>query len=201
MRIFVTGLVLAMGMVGLAHAEGDPKAGQTKSAVCAACHGADGNSAVPNFPKLAGQGERYLIKQIHDIKSGNRAVPEMAGLTDNLSDQDIEDIAAYFASQPATVGSASEASLEKGESLYRAGNAAKGIPACSGCHSPNGAGNFPAGFPRLSGQHSDYVAKQLQNFRSGDRSNDGETRIMRDIAANMSDAEIKALANYILGLH
>ncbi|MBU6951565.1 cytochrome c [Hahella sp. HN01] len=201
MRIFVTGLVLAMGMVGLAHAEGDPKAGQTKSAVCAACHGADGNSAVPNFPKLAGQGERYLIKQIHDIKSGNRAVPEMAGLTDNLSDQDIEDIAAYFASQPATVGSASEATLEKGESLYRAGNAAKGIPACSGCHSPNGSGNFPAGFPRLSGQHSDYVAKQLQSFRSGDRSNDGETRIMRDIAANMSDAEIKALANYILGLH
>ncbi|WP_020410646.1 c-type cytochrome [Hahella ganghwensis] len=201
MRVFVTGLVLALGLAGLAHAEGDPKAGQSKTAVCAGCHGADGNSAVPNFPKLAGQGEKYLIKQIKDIKNGDRPVVEMTGMTEGLSDQDIADIAAYFASQPATVGKADPELVKAGEKLYRAGNMAKGIPACTGCHNPAGAGNAPAGFPKLGGQHGQYIEAQLKKFRSGERSNDGDSRMMRDIAANMSDAEIKALASYISGLY
>ncbi|OZG74950.1 cytochrome c4 [Hahella sp. CCB-MM4] len=201
MRVFVTGLVLALGLAGLAHAAGDPKAGQGKAAVCAGCHGADGNSAVPNFPKLAGQGERYLVKQITDIKNGKRTVVEMTGLTDSLSAQDIEDIAAYFSAQAATVGKADPALVELGAKLYGAGNMAKGIPACTGCHNPAGAGNPPAGFPKLGGQHAQYIEGQLMKFRSGERSNDGESRMMQDIAANMSDAEIKALASYISGLY
>ena len=201
MRVFVTGLLLVLGMASLAQAAGDPKAGQAKTAVCAGCHGADGNSAVPNFPKLAGQGERYLIKQISDIKSGARVVVEMTGLTDGLSEQDIADIAAYFSAQNATVGKADPELVANGEKLFRAGNMAKGIPACTGCHNPAGQGNAPAGFPKLGGQHAQYIETQLQKFRSGDRMNDGESRMMRDIAANMSDAEIKALASYISGLY
>ncbi len=201
MRVFVTGLLLVLGMASLAQAAGDPKAGQAKTAVCAGCHGADGNSAVPNFPKLAGQGERYLVKQIGDIKSGARVVVEMTGLTDALTEQDIADIAAYYASQNTTVGKAKPDLVAAGEKLFRSGNMAKGIPACTGCHNPSGKGNAPAGFPKVGGQHAQYIENQLNNFRSGDRTNDGESRMMRDIAANMSDAEIKALASYISGLY
>lgn len=225
--LFSLGLIaMAQGVYASSAAKvtGDAKAGQAKAAVCGACHGADGNSAAPNFPKLAGQGERYLIKQIHDIKAwdaetdaakkpmAGRAVLEMTGLLTNLSDQDIADIAAFFASQNTQLSGAKKTevqvnsglkvdSLELGAKVYRSGNLANGVPACSACHAPDGKGNAPAGFPRLSGQHPDYIEKQLTNFRSGNRVNDGDTSPMRSIADKMSDAEIKAVANYIAGLN
>lgn len=198
-RKIAVGVMLGSLSLGVA-AAGDPAAGQGKVAVCAGCHGADGNSAVASFPKLAGQGERYLDKQIHDIKGGVRPVVEMTGMTDNLSDQDIADIAAYYSSQSASTGAADPELLEKGKLLYQGGNAAKGIPSCMGCHGPAGKGIVTAGFPRLAGQHADYTAKQLTAFRAGMREND-PSGMMRGVAANMSDAEIAAVSSYIQGLY
>ena len=205
-KLLLSGLI-AFGMSGFALADGDAAAGQTKAQMCGACHGADGNSPAPTFPKLAGQNAKYLLKQMQDIKSGARPVPMMAGQLDSRSDQDMADIAAYFASQTVTMGQAKEALVEKGEQVYRAGNKERGLPACTGCHSPTGQGNAPAGFPALGGQHADYIAAQLKAFRLGaedenaGRRNDGETRIMRDIAFKLSDKEIEAVASYISGLH
>jgi len=199
-KVLVT-LLLTLGITGLAQAAGDAKAGQAKAAMCGACHGADGNSAAPNFPKLAGQGERYLLKQMNDIKSGNRNILEMTGLLTNMSEQDMADIAAYFASQSMSVGAADPALVKAGEALYRGGKLAEGMPACTGCHSPNGAGNDAAGFPQLGGQHAQYVAKQLTDFREGNRTNDGDAMIMRAIAAKLSNKDIEAVSSFIQGLH
>ena len=160
MNKLLVSLLLTLGLTGLAHAAGDAAAGQAKAAVCGACHGADGNSPAPNFPKLAGQGERYLLKQMHDIKDGKRTVLEMTGLLTNLSDQDLADIAAYFASQKMSVGMADPNLVAQGEALFRGGKIAEGMPACTGCHSPSGVGIATAGFPHLGGQHATYVAKQ-----------------------------------------
>ncbi len=199
-KVLVT-LLLTLGITGVAQAAGDAKAGQTKAAMCGACHGADGNSAAPNFPKLAGQGERYLLKQMNDIKSGNRTVLEMTGLLTNMSEQDMADIAAYFASQNMSVGAADPALVKAGEALYRGGKLAEGMPACTGCHSPDGAGNDAAGFPQLGGQHAQYVAKQLTDFREGNRTNDGDSMMMRSVAAKLSNKDIQAISSYIQGLH
>ena len=159
-------LLLTLGITGLAQAaDGDAAAGEGKVAVCGACHGADGNSPAPNFPKLAGQGERYLLKQLQDIKAGNRQVVEMTGLLDNLSEQDLADISAYYASQKMSVGAADPKLVARGEALFRGGKLEEGMPACTGCHSPNGAGIDAAGYPQLGGQHAAYVAKQLTAFR------------------------------------
>lgn len=208
MRKFLTAGVIVFGLGSHSvWAAGDAAAGGTKAAACFACHGQDGNSAAATFPKLAGQSARYLSKQIHDIKSGTRAVPAMAGQTDNLSEQDIDDIAAYFASKTASVNQAKKDLVAKGEQIFRGGIREKGVPACSACHSPDGAGNASAGFPRLGGQHADYVATQLRAYRAaadGDasgRSTDGDTKPMRSVAARLSDSEIAALANYVSGLH
>ena len=185
-----------------AKAKADPAKGKAiAETVCVACHGADGNSAAPNFPKLAGQGERYLLKQLHDIKGGKRTVLEMTGILDNLSDQDMADIAAYFASQKMSVGAADPKLIERGEALFRGGKLAEGMPACTGCHSPNGAGLAAAGFPKLGGQHGQYVAKQLTDFREGNRTNDGDAMTMRAIAAKLSNKDIEAVSSYIQGLH
>lgn len=201
MNKLLVSLLLTLGVTGLAQAAGDAAAGQAKTAVCGACHSPDGNSLAPNFPKLAGQGERYLLKQLNDIKSGNRQVVEMTGLLTNLSDQDLADIAAYYASQTGSIGQADPKLVERGEALFRGGNLEAGMPACTGCHSPNGAGNDLAGFPKLNGQHATYVAKQLTDFREGNRTNDGETMIMRSIAAKLSNKDIEAVSSYIQGLH
>jgi cbb3-type cytochrome c oxidase subunit III len=203
MNKLIVSLLLTLGISGVAHAAGDAAAGQAKAAVCGACHGPDGNSAAPKFPKLAGQGERYLTKQLHDIKSGKRTVLEMTGLLTNLSDQDLSDIAAYFASQKGSVGAADQKLVARGEKLFRGGDLDKGLPACTGCHSPNGAGNAAAGFPHLGGQHAQYVAKQLTDFRKeeGGRANDGDAMTMRTIARKLSDEDIAAVASYIQGLH
>ncbi|MCO7572521.1 MULTISPECIES: c-type cytochrome [Pseudomonas] len=201
MNKLLVSLLLTLGITGVAHAAGDAAAGQAKAAVCGACHGPDGNSMAPNFPKLAGQGEKYLDKQLHDIKSGKRQVLEMTGLLTNLSDQDLADIAAYFASQKGSVGAADPKVVARGEELFRGGKLDQGMPACTGCHSPNGAGNAAAGFPHLGGQHAQYVAKQLTDFREGNRTNDGDTMVMRSIAAKLSNKDIEAVSSYIQGLH
>ncbi|WP_248799755.1 c-type cytochrome [Pseudomonas sp. MWU13-2105] len=201
MNKLIVSLLLTLGITGLAQAAGDAKAGQAKAAVCGACHGPDGNSMAPNFPKLAGQGERYLTKQMQDIKSGKRTVLEMTGLLTNLSDQDLSDIAAYFSSQQGSVGAADPKVVARGEELFRGGKLDQGMPSCIGCHSPNGAGNAAAGFPHLGGQHAQYVAKQLTDFREGNRTNDGDTMIMRSIASKMSNKDIEAVSSYVQGLH
>ncbi|MFC5696076.1 c-type cytochrome [Pseudomonas sp. GCM10022186] len=201
MNKVIVSLLLTLGITGMAHAAGDAKAGQAKAAVCGACHGPDGNSAAPNFPKLAGQGERYLLKQMKDIKAGNRTVLEMTGLLNNVSDQDMADIAAYFASQKGSVGAADPKLVERGEALFRGGKLDQGMPACTGCHSPDGSGNAAAGFPHLGGQHAQYVAKQLTDFREGNRTNDGDAQMMRGIAAKLSNKDIEAVSSYIQGLH
>ncbi|CAA0104921.1 Cytochrome c4 [Zhongshania aliphaticivorans] len=201
--VMIASLMFAGSAVAL---EGDAAAGKSKTAACAACHGADGNSSAPTFPSLAGQGERYLAKQIHDIKSGARPVPMMAGQTDHLSDQDIADIAAFYASKTANTGQADPALVEKGAAIYRGGIADRNIPACAACHSPTGHGMAAAGFPALAGQHADYTIAQLNAFRAAadgreGRANDGEAQTMRSIAFKMSDSEIEAVASFIQGLH
>lgn len=203
MKKILMAILVTAGLVTSAHvtAAGNVDAGKDKSATCAGCHGADGNSAVGNFPKLAGQGNKYLIKQMNDIKSGLRPVVEMTGLLDGLNDQDIADIAAYFSAQTSTIGQANKALAAEGEKLYRAGNPATKVAACTACHGPAGAGMELAGFPALGGQQADYTAKQLKDFRNGQRANDGDSRIMRSIAARLSDREIEALSSYISGLH
>ncbi|MCL6414287.1 cytochrome c4 [Aestuariirhabdus sp. Z084] len=200
MKKVIVSLMLTLGVSVTAHAAGDAQAGAAKAAVCGACHGASGVSAAPNFPNLAGQGERYLIKQMQDVKSGARPILEMTGMLDNLSEQDLADIAAHFASQTPAQGAADPALVELGEAVYRGGITAKGVPACNACHSPTGKGNELAGFPALSGQKADYTAKQLRAFREGERKNDGDTRIMRDIAEKLSNKEVDALASFIEGL-
>lgn len=182
------------------YANGDPGKGKALTQACAACHGADGNSPTPANPKLAGQGERYLLKQLQDIQSGAREIALMAGQLDGMSGQDLKDIAAYYASQEQTAGAADESLVKLGREIYRNGNHERGIAACMGCHGPAGDGNEPALFPRLAGQHADYIADQLRHFAEGSRQNDGESRAMRGIAERMNENEIKAVASYVEGL-
>jgi cbb3-type cytochrome c oxidase subunit III len=180
-------------------AAGDAAAGKQKSATCAACHGADGNSNNPEWPKLAGQNAAYLIKQLQNFKSGERVNATMNGMAANLSEQDMEDLAAYFSNQEITRGKADPELVEAGQALFRGGDLARGIAACSACHGAQGAGNPAAGFPALAGQHALYLETQLKAFRSMTRAND-PGQMMRNIAMKMSDADITAVASYIQGL-
>jgi cytochrome c553 len=201
MNKLLISLLISVGITGVAHAAGgDATAGSQKVAVCAACHGADGNSPMGAFPSLAGQSSRYLLKQMEDQLRGDRVIPEMTGMLDNLTERDMRDIAAFYASQPVAIGQTAADQLELGRSIYQAGIAEKGVAACAACHMPSGQGNNPARFPALSGQHPEYTVLQLQKFASEDREND-PSRMMRDIAVKMSDAEMKAVAQYIRGLH
>ena len=182
-------------------AAGDPKSGESKVAVCSACHGADGNSIVGLWPSLAGQNEKYLLKQLRLVKSGDRVIDSMVGLLDNLDDSDLEDISAFYASKKNKVGQAEESKLELGRKLYYAGNLEKGVPSCSACHSPRGLGNGPAAYPLLSGQQPDYVAKALKDYRSGARINEDPSKIMAAIAYKLDDTEIEALSSFVHGLY
>lgn len=186
-----------------ASAQGDAAAGQAKSAICAACHGADGNSVVPNWPKLAGQHEQYLVRQATLIKAGARPVPEMMGITPGLSEQDILDLSAWFSSQQNSGGVADESKVVMGERIYRAGNAESGVPACMACHGPAGEGNPLAGYPVLAGQHAVYAANMLTRFRAGEHWGEGDapSKIMNGSASELTDEEIEAVASYIQGLY
>ncbi|HHH42887.1 MAG TPA: cytochrome c4 [Gammaproteobacteria bacterium] len=195
-----TAVISLMGGVSTVWAGGDAAAGKEKSATCAGCHGADGNSANPEWPKLAGQGERYIHKQLQDFKGGARKNATMAPMAAALGEQDMSDLAAYFSSQSVQAGSADEKLVELGQKIYRGGNPASGVAACIGCHGPTGAGNPAAGFPALSSQHAKYVENQLNAFGSGERSNDAG-KMMRTIAGKMTDKEIRAVASYVQGLH
>ena len=197
---------LLMGWTQMASAQvGDAAAGKDMTATCSACHGADGNSPAPAFPKLAGLGEKYLLKQMQDIRDGARPVPTMAGQVDGKTDQELADMAAFYDSQVRSGAQADPALVELGERVYRAGIAERNVAACTACHSPNGKGNAPAGFPGLAGQHADYIAAQLKAYRKGyqdesGRTNDGDTMIMRSNAFGLSDMEIEAVASYASGL-
>ena len=167
------------------------------TAVCAACHGADGNSAIAVKPTLAQQHPEYLVKQLQEFKSGKRNNAVMKGFATMLTDEDMKNIAYWVASKPAKAGFAKDKDLVTlGERIYRGGIADRNIAACAGCHSPNGAG-IPAQYPRLSGQHADYTVAQLNTFRDGSRANSQQ---MTQVAAKLNDKEIKAVADYIAGL-
>ena len=196
----VAGLILLAGTQS-AVAAGDAEAGKAKAQVCAACHGADGNSANPEWPNLAGQHAGYTRKQLADFKAGeqrNNAV--MTQQVANLSDQDMADLGAYFATLTPAGGFASEERLALGERIYRGGNQNSGVPACIACHGPNGAGDPMAGTPALSGQRINYTVLQLKAFRNGSRAND-RNGMMRDASRWLSDDEILAVSEYIAGLH
>ena len=181
-------------------AAGDAKQGEALTATCLACHGSDGNSLAGSFPNIAGQNEAYLYKQLVDIQTGARSAVLMTGILDGLTSQNLEDLAAYYASQTPAQGAADPALVALGESIYKAGIARKKVAACTGCHSPTGQGNGLAKFPMLAGQWAEYTEAQLMAFRSGARGNDGDGKMMRISAMDLSDSEIKAVASYIAGL-
>lgn len=196
----VAPVAVAQGVV-----KGDPAKAQTiVTQVCVACHAVDGNSAIPANPNLAGQHPEYTYKQLRNFKSqggkpAERSNGVMAGMVANLSDDDMKNLAVYFAAQKPKSQAARDAALAKqGETIYRGGIQAKGVAACASCHAPNGTG-MPAQFPRVAGQHAEYTAAQLTAFRAGQRAND-PAQMMRMIAAKMSDQEIKAVSEYIAGL-
>lgn len=193
---------------------GDAAAGAGKVALCAACHGADGNSPVPMYPKLAGQNEAFIARQLTLFKDGSRVDPVMVGFASMLSPQDMRDIGAFFATQKVTPGTADDSVItagpnaglkfyEVGQKLYRGGDSARGIPACLACHGPSGRGNPGSAYPELGGQHSTYTVTRLEGFRSGTawgRDNSLNT-VMVDVSRQLTDEEIQSLASYIEGLH
>ena len=199
--VLLTATLLA-ATASAADAPAAPKVDLTKGAasygaMCAACHGADGNSSVPTQPSLAGQHPEYLVKQLLEFKSGTRKDPIMQGFATALSEADASNISFWLATQKPKPGFAKDKdTVMQGERIYRGGIQDRSIPACAGCHSPNGAG-IPAQYPRLAGQHADYTVKQLTQFRDGGRTNNLP---MHDVSAKMNDREIKAVADYIAGL-
>ena len=193
---------------------GDAKAGATKAAVCAACHGADGNSADPQYPKLAGQQERYIARQLALFKTGERENPIMMGFAAPLTPQDMRDLGAHFATLKPLAGVADETTIaegpnagrkfyQPGETLWRSGDAARGIPACMACHGAAGYGNPGPPYPAIAGQHAGYTAQQLEKFRAGQVLGKGPAAnaIMAGVAKYLTDEEIRSLATYIEGLH
>lgn len=211
MNKVLVSLLLTLGITGLAQAAGnsivgDAAAGKDKAMLCVACHGPDGNTPmgntpVTNWPKLAGQGQRYLQKQLTEIRDEVRNIPEMTFIVKQFNDQDLADIAAFFSSQTTTIGTTDPELAERGRALFLGGKLEDGMPACIGCHGPNGKGLAAAAYPRLSGQHYEYTKKQLTDFREGNRVNDGDAMTMRMVAAKLSNKDIEALASYIQGLH
>ncbi len=201
--VFILGLFVSFSL----WAKGDVEQGKIKSAVCAACHTETGNSLVTQYPKVAGQHEAYLAKQLQDLKAGassngeqGRYDPAMSPMALPLSDQDIADLAAYFSSLPISDNSTPENVVEAGKILYQFGDKERGLTACIACHGPRGNGLELAGFPKISGQHAEYVKNQLTKFRSGERTND-LNGMMRDIAAKLTDKESDTLSQYVGGLH
>jgi cytochrome c553 len=185
---------------GQAVAAGSAEAGQAKALTCSACHGMDGNSLNPEWPSIAGQHESYLVKSLQSFKSGARQNVLMSGMALPLTDEDMADLAAFFSAQQRAGGVADPELVSAGERLYRGGNKETGVPACLACHGPTGLGNPAAGWPAIAGQHATYSAAQLMAYRSKQRATDGDTQMMRNVAAMLTDDEIKAVASYIQGL-
>lgn len=183
------------------YAVGNYQIGQEKSTACAACHGATGVSTQPEWPSLAGQHASYLMKQLYDMKEHRgREALTMTSLVANLTDQDMADLAVFYARQPLPEGSTPKKYLARGEALYRGGDFTQHITACIACHGPRGRGNAEAGFPSLSGQQAGYTVLQLQNYKDHKRRNDLNS-IMQDISARMSTEDMVAVANYVAGLY
>lgn len=185
---------------------GDVVEGSKAAVQCAACHGKDGNSISTLWPKIAGQNEKYLIKQINDFRAGakdpktGRLEPQMLAIWANVKDEDVPNLAAYFASQETQLGAVKKEYVELGKVIYFQGDAERGVPACTACHGVTGKGVDAAGYPGVSGQYPEYTIKQLKLFASGERHND-DNSVMRDIAVRMSDKQIEAVAHFMLGLH
>jgi cytochrome c553 len=202
-RVLLCGAAAAV-FAAPAMAQDAAKAQSIASQVCAACHAGDGNSTAPANPKIAGQGAEYLHKQLADFKpqKGKKPAREsaiMMGMVANLSDADMKGLAAYYAGQQLKPAAAGDKNLAaQGQKLWRGGNAASGVPACAGCHGPAGAG-IPAQYPRVGGQYAEYIAGQLKAFKEGTRAND-PNGMMRGVTARMTDAEIRAVAEYAAGL-
>lgn len=196
-------LAAVLPVAAMAIGEGDPQAGQEKASVCAACHGMDGNSQVPEWPKLAGQHAEYTARQTRMVRDGQREVVQMAGIVAGLTDQDIADIAAWYAQQTVKPGVADETLADLGRSVYQAGNAESGVPACMACHGPVGNGLPGAHYPKLRGQHAAYTADRLRRYRGGETNggDDPHSQVMAAVAAGLTDEEIEAVASYIEGLH
>jgi cytochrome c553 len=181
--------------------DGSSEAGQARAIPCSACHGADGNSVNPLWPSIAGQHATYIFEQLQAFKNGRRSNILMSAQTFALTDEDMANLAVYFSEQtPAARAVADESLVGQGQALYRGGDLEEGIPACMACHGPTGSGNPAASYPSLSGQHAAYTALQLVAYRGGERKSDGPTKVMRQIAAELSDEQIEALASYIQGL-
>ena len=191
----------------VALASGDAAKGKTTSMekACVGCHGVDGNSPAPTWPKIAGQGEAYMVKQLHafrdnDVKKSGRVDPIMAGIAATLNDEQINNLAAYYSSQKSSPSESVAEDIKLGLQIYRGGDRTRGVPSCMGCHGPTGAGNPASGYPQLAGQWAAYTEKQLLNFKSELRTND-QNKMMQDITSKLTREEIKAVANVIQGLH
>ena len=197
---FLTITLISLILSSLAEAAGNVAAGEKiATAVCAACHGVDGNSLVSMYPKLAAQHPAYITKQLMNFKAGERQNAIMAGMVTALTPEDMVNLGAYFGAQSVKSASATKngpGSL--GEKIYKGGIASLGVPACASCHGANGAG-IPVQFPRLAGQHAEYTITQMKAWRSGERAND-PAKMMRMVASKLSDADIEAVADYIQGL-
>jgi len=181
---------------------GEAKSGEGKATTCGACHGTDGNSSDKTYPKLAGQNEAYVVRQLALMKSQKRPNPLMMPFIGNLTDQDFHDLGAFFASKRALAGVADDKLVARGQALYRGGDATLGVPACMACHGPDGRGMAGAGYPQLAGQWADYVQAKLKDFKAGTTwGDDNNAKIMPDIAKHLADNDIAALASYVEGLH
>lgn len=199
-KLILAGIATFFLMSGAAMA-GDAAAGKAKSAACGGCHGMDGNSPIPTYPKLAGQNEAYIVKQVKDFKANSdRQNAIMFGMVAALSDEDAADIGAYFQSQSVKDAAASDAAkAAAGREMYKGGDMQKGIPACQACHGPNGSGTAGIGYPQLGGQYVEYTLAQLKAFKDGTRKND-DKMLMRSIVEKMSEEDMTAVANYIATL-
>ena len=199
-KLILVGLMFFYAVSGAALA-GNAEAGKTKSMACGGCHGMDGNSMIPLYPKLAGQNEAYIIKQVKDFKANTtRQNPIMFGMVAALTDEDAADIGAYYQSQKlAQAATFDETQLAAGREIYKGGNMQTGIPACQACHGPAGGGTAGIGYPQVGGQYADYTLAQLKAFKDGTRKNDDKS-LMRSIVEKMSDEDMVAVANYIASL-
>lgn len=201
LRAAFTSLVAATALVASsAFAAGDPAAGESKASVCAACHGMDGNSQIAQWPKIAGQHEDYLARQTRMVRDQQREVVQMYPIVMNLSDEDIADISAWYASQTIEPGVADESLVDLGRSIYQGGNVDSGVAACMACHGPTGNGIPNSGYPMLRAQHADYTADRLRRYRDG-QFYDANSKVMVGVAENLTDEEIEAVSSYIEGLH